>query len=144
MKMKKRTVVSAVLSVLLILTAAIAFATTAPGVNGEVFAQYETFGLRYAAAGAQLYFGDQPVRYFEDTGSADDGQEGIVYFCATGEVDVRAVREGDVLGLVIDALTGETMQVISAPADGLIFSQRGYSAVYPGTLIARLYRKERA
>ena len=58
----------------------------------------------------------------------------------TGE----AVREGDVLGLVIDALTGETMQVISAPTDGLIFSQRGYSAVYPGTLIARLYRKERA
>ena len=53
------------------------------------------------------------------------------------------VREGELLGVVIDALEGEALEEISAPCDGLVFSQRSYSAVYPGTLIARLYRKER-
>lgn len=54
------------------------------------------------------------------------------------------VREGELLGVVIDALEGEALEEIAAPCDGLVFSQRSYSAVYPGTLIARLYRKERA
>ncbi len=51
------------------------------------------------------------------------------------------VREGDVLGEIIDALRGETVEQVIAPATGLVFSQRGYSPVYPGTLIARLCRK---
>ena len=54
------------------------------------------------------------------------------------------VREGDPLGVVIDALTGETLEEVAAPAGGLVFSQRCYSAVYPGTLIARLCRREQA
>lgn len=54
------------------------------------------------------------------------------------------VGEGDVLGTIIDALNGEPVEIITAAESGLIFSQRRYSAVYPGTLIARLCRKERA
>ena len=54
------------------------------------------------------------------------------------------VQEGDVLGVVIDALRGETVEEVRAPVSGLVFSQRSYSAVYPGTLIARVCRKERA
>lgn len=54
------------------------------------------------------------------------------------------IREGEVLGIVIDALRGETIETVISPAEGLVFSQRSYSAVYPGTLIARLCRKERA
>lgn len=52
------------------------------------------------------------------------------------------VDEGEVLGVVIDALQGEALQTVRAPAAGLVFSQRSYSTVYPGTLIARLCRKE--
>lgn len=53
------------------------------------------------------------------------------------------VKAGQVLGEIIDALAGAPRETITAPCDGLIFSQRNYSAVYPGTLIARI-RKEQA
>ena len=53
------------------------------------------------------------------------------------------VEEGELLGVVIDALQGAILEQVFAPAAGLVFSQRSYSSVYPGTLIARLCRKER-
>lgn len=59
------------------------------------------------------------------------------------EPDDRAgqwVKAGETLGRVFDALTGEVRETIKAPADGLVFSQRSYSPVYPGTLIARMFR----
>ena len=43
-----------------------------------------------------------------------------------------------------DVLTGEIVETVVAPEEGLVFTERRYSAVYPGTLIARLCRKERA
>lgn len=52
------------------------------------------------------------------------------------------VEKGQVLGQVIDALEGVVREEVRAPHDGLVFSQRSYSVVYPGTLLARLYRKE--
>lgn len=52
------------------------------------------------------------------------------------------VEEGEVLGAVIDALQGAIIEEVRSPAAGLVFSQRSYSSVYPGTLIARLCRKE--
>jgi len=55
----------------------------------------------------------------------------------------REVERGQLLGIIIDALRGEKVEEIIAPAAGLVFSQRSYSAVYPGTLLARLCRKER-
>jgi len=56
-------------------------------------------------------------------------------------VDVigKWVKAGDTLGTVIDALQGETVETVCAPADGLVFTQSSYCAVYPGTLIARMY-----
>lgn len=51
------------------------------------------------------------------------------------------VKAGQILGTVIDALEGVAREEVKAPCDGLVFSQRSYSAVYPGTLIARI-RKE--
>ena len=53
------------------------------------------------------------------------------------------VEAGEVLGTVIDALQGEVIETITAPAAGLVFTQRSYSSVYPGTMIARI-RKEQA
>ena len=49
------------------------------------------------------------------------------------------VQAGQVLGTVIDALEGVAREEIKAPCSGLVFSQRSYSAVSPGTLIARYY-----
>ncbi len=51
------------------------------------------------------------------------------------------VQEGRILGRIIDALEGVVREEIKAPCAGLVFSQRSYSAVYPGTLIARLLRR---
>ena len=53
---------------------------------------------------------------------------------------IRArVAAGETLGRVFDALTGEVRETITAPSGGLVFSQRSYSPVYPGTLIARMF-----
>ena len=60
------------------------------------------------------------------------------------EVIGKVVKEGDVLGTIFSALEGEPVETVIAPEGGLVFTQRRYSAVYPGTLIARLCRKERA
>ena len=60
------------------------------------------------------------------------------------EVNGSVVKEGDVLGKIFDALEGEPVETVTAPLSGLVFTQRRYSAVYPGTLIARMCRKERA
>ena len=60
------------------------------------------------------------------------------------EVIGKVVKEGDVLGTIFSALEGEPVETVVAPEGGLVFTQRRYSAVYPGTLIARLCRKERA
>lgn len=56
-------------------------------------------------------------------------------------VDVMGkwVKAGDTLGTIIDALEGVTRETICAPVDGLVFTQSSYCAVYPGTLIARMY-----
>lgn len=56
-------------------------------------------------------------------------------------VDVigKWVKAGDTLGTIIDALEGVTRETVCAPVDGLVFTQSSYSAVYPGTLIARMY-----
>ena len=53
------------------------------------------------------------------------------------------VHAGDALGTIFDALRGEPVETVVAPAGGLVFVQRRYSVVYPGTLIARICRKER-
>ena len=53
------------------------------------------------------------------------------------------MEAGETLGTIIDALRGEPVETVTASESGLVYSQRRYSAVYPGTLIARLCRKER-
>ena len=48
------------------------------------------------------------------------------------------VHEGDELGIIADATTGEVKQVLISPVDGLLFTLRDYPVVYPGSLIARI------
>ena len=79
---------------------------------------------------------------------ADVRKEGSIYdlpiavglLGASGQIRNRHLDEYGLIGEL--ALSGEVREVICAPADGLVFSQRSYSAVYPGTLIARLFRRK--
>lgn len=48
------------------------------------------------------------------------------------------VCRGQELGLVADPLTGEILQRLPSPADGLLFTLREYPVVYEGSLIARI------
>ena len=51
------------------------------------------------------------------------------------------ISAGEILGSIVSALEGEVLESVASPCDGLVFTQRSYSAVYPGTLLARI-RKE--
>ena len=53
-----------------------------------------------------------------------------------------SVSEGIVLGTIIDALEGTVLESIVSPCKGLVFSQRSYSAVYPGTLLSRILKED--
>lgn len=48
------------------------------------------------------------------------------------------VRKGDILGVIADPLTGTDKQIVTAPAEGLLFTLREYPVVYPGSLLARI------
>ena len=48
------------------------------------------------------------------------------------------IEQGEVIGKILNPLTGEIEQRIIAPCDGLIFTLREYPVVYPGSLLARV------
>lgn len=55
----------------------------------------------------------------------------------------RNVRRGEVIGDLINPLTGEGTEVKS-PCDGILFTLREYPLVYEGSLIARVLSREEA
>ena len=55
-----------------------------------------------------------------------------------GAEHTARVAEGEPLGLVADPLTGEILQTLRSPSDGLLFTLREYPVVYEGSLIARI------
>lgn len=50
----------------------------------------------------------------------------------------QTIRKGDLIGNIINGLTGEIEEVIKAPCDGVVFTLREYPIVYTGSLIARI------
>jgi hypothetical protein len=48
------------------------------------------------------------------------------------------VQKGDLIGNIINGLTGEKEEVLVAPCDGIIFTLREYPVVYTGSLVARI------
>lgn len=50
------------------------------------------------------------------------------------------VKAGQTLGIIADPLTGAQREVVTAPADGLLFTLREYPVVYPGSLLARILK----
>lgn len=53
-----------------------------------------------------------------------------------------AVREGDIVGKILNPLTGKIAATAAAPCSGLLFTLREYPVVYGGSLIARVLRQE--
>ncbi len=48
------------------------------------------------------------------------------------------VREGDMIGKVVDVITGSVEEVIQAPCEGVISAMREYPAIEEGSLICRI------
>jgi len=52
------------------------------------------------------------------------------------------LQKGDLVGKIIDPLSGEVLERIESPVDGILFTIREYPIVDEGSLIGRLLRKE--
>lgn len=50
--------------------------------------------------------------------------------------------EGDLIGRVVDPLTGKVLSEVLSPTDGILFTIRDFPVVDEGSLIGRLLRKE--
>lgn len=76
-----------------------------------------------------------------------DGAVGFVNSPATGifvpDTEFGSVvSEGDIIGRIVDPLTGAIAENAVAPCSGLLFTLREYPVVYGGSLIARILRQE--
>lgn len=54
-----------------------------------------------------------------------------------------SVKKGDLVGNVVNPMTGEVNEKVIAPIDGLIFTRREYPVVYSGSLLGRVLGGER-
>lgn len=50
------------------------------------------------------------------------------------------VNRGDVIGEIVEPLTGKVLNKVVAPCNGYMFTIRAYPIVYEGSLMARIYR----
>lgn len=48
------------------------------------------------------------------------------------------LREGELIGEIVNSLTGEISEKVYSPRSGLLFTLREYPIVYPGSLLARI------
>lgn len=52
------------------------------------------------------------------------------------------LKEGDLIGEIINPLTGQVLESVTSPVDGILFTIRDYPIVDEGSLVGRLLRKE--
>lgn len=52
------------------------------------------------------------------------------------------LKEGDLIGQIIDPLSGQILDEVLSPVDGILFTIREYPIVDEGSLVGRLLRKE--
>lgn len=74
---------------------------------------------------------------------SSDGKVGFVNADASGIFvpcveHWNAIREGDAMGDILDPLTSQVLQHVTAPCSGMIFTLREYPVVYRGSLVARI------
>lgn len=54
----------------------------------------------------------------------------------------QELKEGDLIGLIIDPLQGKVLDEVCAPIEGMLFTIREYPIVDEGSLLGRILRKE--
>lgn len=54
------------------------------------------------------------------------------------------VKKGDIMGKVLNPLTGDVEEVVTAPIDGMVFTKREYPIVYSGSLLGRILGRKEA
>lgn len=52
------------------------------------------------------------------------------------------LKQGDVIGIIVDPLSGKLLDEVKSPVDGILFTIREYPIVDEGSLMGRLLRKE--
>ena len=52
------------------------------------------------------------------------------------------IKKGEIVGKIVNSLTGEIEEQIVAPCDGTVFTLREYPVVYKGSLIVRILKEE--
>lgn len=50
-----------------------------------------------------------------------------------------SVKKGEVVGKIVSPISGKIEQIITSPANGILFTLREYPIVYEGSLIARIF-----
>ena len=54
----------------------------------------------------------------------------------------ETLKTGDLIGQIIDPLSGKVLEDVLSPVDGILFTIREYPIVDEGSLVGRLLRKE--
>jgi predicted deacylase len=53
----------------------------------------------------------------------------------------QILKKGEIIGSVVSPHTGEELEIVVSPADGLLFTLREHPLVYPGSLLARVFEE---
>lgn len=91
----------------------------------------------------QMGIWDGPVVEVRKPIISSDGKVGFVNADCPGIYLPEArifdkVKKGNVIGKVVNPLTGDIVQEVTAPIDGMVFTRREYPIVYSGSLLNRI------
>lgn len=91
----------------------------------------------------QMGIWDGPVVEVRKPIISSDGKVGFVNADCPGIYLPKArifdkVKKGNVIGKVVNPLTGDIVQEVTAPIDGMVFTRREYPIVYSGSLLNRI------
>ena len=101
-------------------------------------------GIKNLMASLGMWSGDVPATVSEPALSEGDNV-GFINSEASGVFitdthNNRMVKKGECIGAVYNSLTGEVLQKVTAPDEGLMFTLRAYPVVYEGSLLARIHK----
>ncbi len=58
----------------------------------------------------------------------------------TSHKTAQMVKQDEVIGRIVDPLSGDTLHTVTSPVDGYLFTLRAYPVVYDGSLLARIHK----
>lgn len=101
-------------------------------------------GIKNLMASLGMWSGDVPATVSEPALSEGDNVSFINSEASgvfiTDTHNNRIVKKGECIGAVYNSLTGEVLQKVTAPDEGLMFTLRAYPVVYEGSLLARIHK----